>query len=97
MAQTRPARGRTALRVLGAAELGSLLVLLGNLATVHSPAVSSAVGPLHGMLYLAVIVAALGVAGGRRGVWLSGLVPGVGGLLAERALRRSARRSATDA
>lgn len=79
--------GTTTLRVLGAVELVSVLVLFGNLATVHDEAVASAVGPLHGMVYLAVVVTALAVARGRHRVWLLGLVPAVGGLLAERAAR----------
>lgn len=79
--------GTVALRVLGAAELLTVLVLFGNLATVHDEAVASAVGPLHGMVYLAVLVTALAVARGRHRVWLLALVPAVGGLLAERAAR----------
>lgn len=79
--------GTGALRVLGLVELASVLVLFGNLATVHHEAVASAVGPLHGMVYLAVVVAALTVARGRHRVWLLALVPAVGGLLAERAAR----------
>ncbi|WP_208762343.1 hypothetical protein [Microbispora bryophytorum] len=46
-----------------AAELGSLAVLLANLATVHLPPVSSLVGPLHGCAYLVVVVAAAGSVG----------------------------------
>lgn len=79
--------GNLVLRVLGAVELVSVLVLLGNLATVHDPAVAGAVGPLHGMVYLAVLVTALTLARGRHRVWLLALVPAVGGLLAERASR----------
>jgi len=82
--------GTTALRLLGAVELASMLVLFGNLATVHHEAVASAIGPLHGMVYLAVLVTALAVARGRHRVWLLALVPAVGGLLAERAARRPA-------
>lgn len=78
------------LRLLGAVELASVLVLFGNLATVHNEAVASAVGPLHGMVYLAVVVTALAVARGRHRVWLLALVPAVGGLLAERAARTPA-------
>jgi hypothetical protein len=79
--------GTGALRLLGAVELVSVLVLFGNLATVHDEAVASAVGPLHGMVYLAVVVAALAVARGRHRIWLLALVPAVGGLLADRASR----------
>ncbi|WP_423462257.1 hypothetical protein ACO229_17250 [Promicromonospora sp. MS192] len=80
--------GGAALRVLGAVELATVLVLLGNLATVHHPGLASAVGPLHGMVYLAVLVTAASLARGRHRVWLLALVPAVGGLLAHRASRR---------
>jgi hypothetical protein len=79
--------GTLVLRLLGAVELVSVLVLFGNLVTVHDEAVASAVGPLHGMVYLAVLVTALAVARGRHRVWLLALVPAVGGLLADRAAR----------
>lgn len=42
--------------LVGALEAASLAVLLANLATVDSPALSQAVGPLHGLLYLVGIV-----------------------------------------
>jgi hypothetical protein len=48
-----------ALSVLSTLELVSVLVLLGNLVTVHDEAVAAALGPLHGALYLAVAVTAL--------------------------------------
>lgn len=47
------------LSVLSVLELVSVLVLLGNLVTVHDEVVASALGPLHGALYLAVAVTAL--------------------------------------
>ncbi|HEV6952170.1 MAG TPA: hypothetical protein VKY86_02850 [Promicromonospora sp.] len=83
--------GQLALRVLGALELLTVVVLFANLATVHDAAVASAVGPLHGMAYLAVVVTALAVARGRHRVWLLAVVPAVGGLLAERAARTTTR------
>ncbi|MEU6387766.1 DUF3817 domain-containing protein [Streptomyces sp. NPDC046939] len=79
-----------ALRIAARAELGTLLLLLGNLVTVHHPAVSSVMGPAHGCAYLFVIGA----------VWRSrqadgaartyALIPGIGGLLAERRLAATA-------
>ncbi len=48
-----------ALGVLSALELLSLLVLLTNLATTHHAALTSALGPTHGALYLAVACTAL--------------------------------------
>ncbi|WP_211268776.1 DUF3817 domain-containing protein [Actinoplanes subtropicus] len=74
------------LRVAARVELVSLLVLLANLATVHARAVATLVGPLHGCAYLLVIGSTL--AATRRGrPRLLALVPGVGGLLAERRMR----------
>jgi hypothetical protein len=74
-----------ALRIAAAAEAVSLAVLLVNLATVHTPAISSLAGPLHGTAYLAVIALTLmepAVPGAR----LLAVVPGIGGLLALRRL-----------
>ncbi|MFD0690515.1 hypothetical protein [Actinomadura fibrosa] len=78
-----------ALRTAAAVEAASLAVLLGNLFTVHARAVSSLVGPLHGTAYVAVIAATLLLPAASRGTkWIS-VVPGVGGLLALRRLRRT--------
>lgn len=76
--------GLNALRVVGAIECLTLLVLLGNLLTVHRPEVSSVAGPVHGLCYTLAIVAATLVSGGRHRVWLLALIPGVGGVLAAR-------------
>jgi len=74
------------LRVAARVELVSLLVLLANLATVHARAIATLIGPLHGCAYLLVIGSTL--AATRRGrPRLLALVPGVGGLLAERRMR----------
>ncbi|MEU7884498.1 hypothetical protein AB0B54_03270 [Microbispora bryophytorum] len=87
-------RPHAALRVAAAVELGSLAVLLANLATVHLPPVSSLVGPLHGCAYLVVVVAAARDAGcdptGEALAWL----PGIGGLLVLRRLARTPREKA---
>ncbi|MFH9419526.1 hypothetical protein [Streptomyces sp. NPDC017529] len=42
-------RAWTPLRVSAAVELASLVVMPANLATAHLPAVSSLMGPLHGV------------------------------------------------
>ncbi|MRK01898.1 hypothetical protein GEV27_10225 [Aeromicrobium sp. S22] len=47
------------LSLLSVLELISVVVLLGNAVTVHDRAVTSALGPIHGALYLAVAVTAL--------------------------------------
>lgn len=48
-----------ALSVLSLLELASVVVLIVNLATAHHEGVTTAVGPTHGALYLAVAVTAL--------------------------------------
>ncbi|MGK5682646.1 DUF3817 domain-containing protein [Actinoplanes sp. URMC 104] len=73
------------LRVAAGIELISLLVLLGNLATVHAAWVATLLGPLHGCAYLVVVGATL-AATRRAGPRLLAVVPGVGGLLALRRL-----------
>ncbi|MDY7086779.1 MAG: DUF3817 domain-containing protein [Actinomycetota bacterium] len=66
-------------------ELLSLLVLLANLATVHVSWVATLLGPLHGCAYLVVIGATVAETKRIRPRLLA-LVPGVGGVLARRAL-----------
>lgn len=79
------------LRIAATVELVSLVVLLGNLATVHVPALASLLGPVHGCAYLATIALTVSRAGWRsRPVALS-LVPAIGGWLAVRALRAGER------
>ena len=73
-------------RLASWAETVSLLVLMGNLATAHVPALASLLGPVHGCAYLATIATAFLLPLPRRTRLLT-LVPGVGGLLA---LRRTA-------
>jgi hypothetical protein len=78
---------RTVLRVSAGVELGTLVVLLANLITVHLPEVSQAIGPIHGLAYIGSVVCALLLARGNHRVWLLSLIPGVGGILAARAAR----------
>jgi hypothetical protein len=77
---------RRALHVLGTAELTTLVLLLLNLVTVHHRAISGVLGPVHGLAYTTTIIAAMLLANGRSQVWLRALVPGIGGLLAARAV-----------
>lgn len=74
------------LRIAVRVEALSLLVLLINLATVHIRWIATLVGPVHGCAYLLVIGVVLRTARAARPRWLA-VVPGVGGLLAERSLR----------
>jgi hypothetical protein len=85
--------GRRWLLRVSWAETASLLVLLANLATMHLPAVASAVGPVHGTLYLACIATTLLQPVPSSARWLS-VVPAVGGWLALRRADRDDRRRA---
>ncbi|MEU7827530.1 hypothetical protein [Nonomuraea sp. NPDC049129] len=76
------------LRLAAAVELVSLVVLLGNLLTTHTPAVATLVGPLHGTAYLVIVVTALlAPAALPSGVRWRAVIPGVGGLLVVRRMR----------
>jgi hypothetical protein len=74
------------LRAAGLFEFISLLVLLANLATVHEPAVASGVGPLHGCVYILVVIGVFRERRASAGTRFLAFVPGVGGLLALRRL-----------
>ncbi|MFI6603625.1 hypothetical protein ACIBHX_45970 [Nonomuraea sp. NPDC050536] len=74
------------LRVAAAFEALSLVVLLVNLFTVHAKPVSSLVGALHGMSYVAVIAAVSMTSAAAGARWLA-WIPGIGGALALRRLR----------
>ncbi|TWF94350.1 DUF3817 domain-containing protein [Saccharopolyspora dendranthemae] len=69
-----------ALKIAAIAEALTLALLLVNLVTIHVPAISSLLGPLHGTAYLITIAAAL-TAIPARARWLA-LIPGVGGVAA---------------
>ena len=75
------------LRIAARVEFVSLVLLLANLATVHWPAVAPLLGPIHGCAYLFVIGAAVQATKEAR-TRLLALIPGIGGLLAERRLAR---------
>lgn len=79
-----------ALAVAAVVEAVSLVVLLVNRFTVHLDPVTSLAGPVHGTAYLVVIGAALLLPGASRTARLLALVPGIGGGLALRHLRRAA-------
>lgn len=77
------------LRWVAALEFVSLLVLLLNVAVLGNRGLAAAVGPLHGALYLTVIIALLVRDATPGRVRLFAFVPGVGGFLALRALEQS--------
>ncbi|MFE5621907.1 DUF3817 domain-containing protein [Streptomyces virginiae] len=75
------------LRIAAQVEAVSLALLLANLLTVHTEAVASLGGPVHGTAYLIVILTVRQASpepSARSRAW----IPGVGGLLALRQLRR---------
>ncbi len=78
------------LAVAAVVEAVSLLVLLVNRLTLHLDPVTSLTGPVHGSAYLVVIGATLLLPGASRAARLLALVPGIGGALALRRLRREA-------
>lgn len=74
-------------RVMGALaglELGTFVLLMSNLATVDHREFARVVGPLHGLAYLATVIAAILLCEGRHRIWCAALLPGIGGLLALR-------------
>ncbi|MEV6039522.1 hypothetical protein AB0L65_50940 [Nonomuraea sp. NPDC052116] len=75
------------LRIAAAVEAASLVLLLGNLLTVHAKVITTFCGPLHGTAYLAVIAATWTVQPAAR---LLAFVPGIGGLLVLRTARARA-------
>ncbi|MFG1689390.1 DUF3817 domain-containing protein [Nonomuraea sp. NPDC049269] len=82
------------LRIAAGVETASLLVLLVNLFTTHSKAITSLVGPLHGTAYLVVISAALlAPATASSGARRCAAIPAIGGLLALWQLRERSRAS----
>lgn len=83
------------MRVVSVLELVSLVVILTNRFTVHSPAITSSGGPIHGLLYASTILLALLLPFPRSAKWLSA-VPGFGGLLAVWRARRVAARALAD-
>lgn len=82
------------MRIVSALELLSLVVILTNRFTVHSPAITSTGGPVHGVLYVSSIVLALLLPFPRSAKWLA-VVPGIGGLLAIWRARRVAKLAST--
>jgi hypothetical protein len=81
------------LSVLSTLELVSVLALLVNLATAHDESVASALGPIHGALYLAVAVTALLGRGLEARTRVAALIPLLSGPLTMHRVRQEARRS----
>lgn len=78
------------LRIAAVAEAASLALLLVNLLTVHAQPVTSLVGPLHGTAYLVTLAAAWqATAAAEPAARWYAAVPGIGGLLALRRIRKA--------
>ena len=75
------------LRVAGIIEVVTLTLMLANLATVRIDAVGSTLGPIDGIVYIAVVILSFLQPIHLRRRFL-GLLPGVGGLLVLRARER---------
>lgn len=86
-----------ALEILSVLELLSIVVLLVNLLTVHERAVTSAIGPIHGALYLAVAVTALFGRGLLLRTRLFAVIPVLGGVLTLWMVRVERSRAAAEA
>jgi hypothetical protein len=82
------------LEVLSVLELASIAALFGNLLTAHLPGLASALGPVHGALYLAVAVTALLGRGLLLRTRLLALVPLLGGAFTLVNIRRERARAA---
>jgi hypothetical protein len=85
-----------AIEILSFLELASLTVLIVNLATAHLQAITSAIGPIHGVAYLSVAATVLFGRGLLVRTRLLPLVPGLGALLALWCVRVERRRLATE-
>jgi len=78
------------LRIAAGVEAASFAILLGNLLTTHTQAITTLVGPVHGTAYLVVIAAAsMAPSASSGGARWRAAIPGVGGLLALRRIRNT--------
>jgi hypothetical protein len=69
-------------------ETVTLVVLLVNLMTAHHEGLTSTVGPIHGLLYVAVIIVALLMPGLSNRTRLIAAIPAIGAPWAARLMRR---------
>ncbi|MEU9117362.1 hypothetical protein AB0D04_37880 [Streptomyces sp. NPDC048483] len=82
------------LRIAAGVEAASFAVLLGNLLTTHTQAITTLVGPLHGTAYLIAIAAtSMAPPAASPGARRRAAIPGVGGLLALWRIRNRSRGS----
>jgi hypothetical protein len=83
-------RSLTLLRVLAFLELASLAVLLVNLGTANSRPLAAAIGPIHGFLYLSVIITVARAPRTTRQTVALSVLPVIGGMLSLRQLAAGA-------
>lgn len=69
-------------------EFVTLAGLIVNTTTIQNASFAPVVGPIHGIAYVLVIIGNLLLPRSARSRWLS-LIPGIGGLLSNRSLRRT--------
>lgn len=84
-------RHGTLLRIVAWLETATLVILVGNLLTVHAGAVTHSVGPLHGGLYVVCAVGAVAARWLRLWSWpmvIVSILPAIGGLFVIERLRR---------
>lgn len=74
---------------LAVAETLTLVVLLVNLATSHNEAVTSTVGPIHGIFYITVIIVVLLIPQLSNRIRLVAAIPAIGAPLAVWTMRRA--------
>ena len=77
------------LAVLAVLELATLAVLLINLFTIHARPITQAMGPLHGAVYLVIVVIMIFAPGFRMLDRVLGCIPIIGGTISlARVVRR---------
>lgn len=85
---------RRPLRASATIELVSLAVLLVNLTTGDAREIAALFGPVHGVAWLFGVLVTRRDPRGGTGATLRAVIPGIGGLLALRALERDDTRAA---
>lgn len=80
------------LLVLSIIEIATLALLLMNLTLLHVRPIAQLIGPVHGAVYLVVVMIAVFAPGLRRRDRALGFIPVVGGALAVLRLRRERKR-----
>jgi hypothetical protein len=83
-----PQHARGQLRASAAIEMASLAVLLVNMATLNAGGIAALIGPVHGIAWLFGVITAWRDPRRTAGIAVLSAVPGIGGMLALRALNR---------